>query len=241
MLKLHENYRALWATARCAILPDEFYSTPWLALDLSKQNKKLPAADLSEVLSLEPLIYSWIQNAGCRVGYGGHGEARAWYQASSLFSGPEGPRSTHLGVDLWVPAETPIRATWDGVVHSFKDNANFLDYGPTIILQHESQGLRWHSLHGHLSRRSLEGLDVGAPVRAGSIIGETGRSNENGAWIPHLHFELVIDMKGYVGDFPGVCTPARAPEFLSNCPDPALLLRPQLVHQEQFSLAASAV
>jgi murein DD-endopeptidase MepM/ murein hydrolase activator NlpD len=231
--------RTIWARQSAHVLPAEFYGTPWLALDLSRENKNLPATGLSEVLSLGPLISSWIHSAGCRVGYGGHNEPRAWYQASDHFSGPNGPRSIHFGVDIWVPPGTPILASWNGVVHSFKDNNNFLDYGPTIILQHQSEGLTWHSLHGHLSRSSLQGLVVGQSVTAGQVIGAIGQSTENGSWIPHLHFQLILDMQGYEGDYPAISTPADRSKFIENCPDPEWLLKPTLIRQEQSSILSN--
>lgn len=221
--------QTLWSNYQPRILPDDFYGAAWLALDLSIANKELPATGISEVLSLGPVINSWIEAAGSKVGYGGHNESRAWYQTSNHFSSSQGNRSIHFGVDLWVPAGTPILATFDGQIHSFKDNANFLDYGPTIILQHEANGLSWYSLHGHLSQSSLKNLTVGQTVRAGQQIATVGLPEENGRWIPHLHFQLISDMQGWVGDFPGVSTPADRDKFVANCPDPGWLLHPELI------------
>ena len=111
-----------------------------------------------------------------------------------------------------------------GVVHSFQDNANFGDYGPTIILEHTYEGKPLYSLYGHLTRSSLDGLYEGKPVQAGDKLAEIGPYPENGDWPPHLHVQLMTDMLGRRGDFPGVCSLNDRAYYLSICPDPNQLL-----------------
>ena len=98
------------------------------------------------------------------------------------------------------------------------------DYGATIILKHVLEGVTFHSLYGHLSVADLEGLNVDAPVAAGQIIAHFGPLNENGHWPPHLHFQLIMDMEGKMGDYPGVCRYSERARYLANCPDPNLIL-----------------
>ena len=44
------------------------------------------------------------------------------------------------------------------------------DYGPVIILRHETDdGTEFFTLYGHLSRESLDGLDVGTRSRRRAI------------------------------------------------------------------------
>ena len=105
-------------------------------------------------------------------------------------------------------------------MHSFQDNAHFGDYGPTIILQHDLAGKTVYSLYGHLSRASLEGLHEGKAFRAGEKLAEIGPFPENGDWPPHLHIQLITDLLGHRGDFPGVCSVANRERFLAICPDP---------------------
>jgi peptidoglycan LD-endopeptidase LytH len=47
---------------------------------------------------------------------------------------------------------------------------------------------------------------------------------ENGNWPPHLHFQLIADMEGWKGDYPGVCKYSEREKWLGNCPDPDLVL-----------------
>jgi murein DD-endopeptidase MepM/ murein hydrolase activator NlpD len=110
-------------------------------------------------------------------------------------------------------------------VHSFKDNDNFGDYGPTILLQHNLDGLTLYSLYGHLSRESLTGLSVGQPISKNQLIGAFGNSTENGHWPTHLHFQLIFDLEGCAGDYPGVGRYSEKEKLIKNIPDPGLLLR----------------
>lgn len=190
----------------------------------------------SENVSLDPGIFSdtpkftrWINETletnNCRYGVGGYMEHRTIYARSPLFDADDEPRRLHLGVDIWGEAGTPVYSPLDGKIHSFNDNANFGDYGPTIILEHNLNGLQLFSLYGHLSRHSLKGLEVGRAVKTSQCIGQLGTDDENGHWPSHLHFQLLFDMEGYYGDYPGVCRFSEKDKYQKNIPDPQLLLR----------------
>jgi 4-aminobutyrate aminotransferase-like enzyme/Ser/Thr protein kinase RdoA (MazF antagonist) len=166
--------------------------------------------------------------SGARVGVGRYGEARLLY-TSPVFKSPENPladgRTIHFGVDLFVPAGTPVHAPLDGIVHSFRDNAADLDYGPTVILEHSPEpGVRFFTLYGHLSRESLQGLAPGRAVGRGERIAAVGGRNENGGWPPHLHFQIMTEMLGLEGDFPGVAPASWRRFWMTIVPDPSLIL-----------------
>src|ERR1700744_5848171 len=111
----------------------------------------------------------------CRYGIGGYMEHRTIYARSTHFDTvSEEPRRLHLGVDIWADAGTPVYAPLDGKIHSFKDKANFGDYGPTIIIEHRLDGFTLYSLYGHLSRESLSGLAIGQAVKSGQQIATFG-------------------------------------------------------------------
>ena len=157
---------------------------------------------------------------------GGYDEERAIY-SGPVFEAPGGaePRTIHLGIDLFDAARTPVFAPLAGRVHSFQDNANPKDYGPTIILEHEvTSELIFYTLYGHLSRDSLHGLFVGKPVAAGEEVARLGEAAVNGDWPPHLHFQLILDMQGKRGDYPGVFKKSEREQWKQICPDPAPLL-----------------
>ncbi|MGD1892831.1 MAG: peptidoglycan DD-metalloendopeptidase family protein [Cyclobacteriaceae bacterium] len=127
-------------------------------------------------------------------------------------------------MDVWTPAGTKAHASWPGRIHSFNDNRGFGNYGPTIILEHAAEGAIFFTLYGHLSRQSLQNIRVGQLVDKSEEVGEVGNYPENGSWPPHLHFQVMTDLLGYEGDFPGVIAPSQKHLYESSCIDPQLLL-----------------
>ena len=89
---------------------------------------------------------------------------------------------------------------------------------------HFGHARAWYTLYGHLSRDSLTGLRTGQRIKAGQEIGRIGPHPENGDWAPHLHFQLMTDLLGREGDFPGVAPPSQREVWLSLSPDPNLVL-----------------
>jgi 4-aminobutyrate aminotransferase-like enzyme/Ser/Thr protein kinase RdoA (MazF antagonist) len=128
-------------------------------------------------------------------------------------------RSIHLGIDFFADPGTPVYSPHDGVVHSFKNNSEAGDYGPTIIIEYEN----FYLLYGHLSCDSLLGIYRGKKVPKGSCVGRVGSFSENGNWQPHLHLQMILDLLDQQGTFSGLCRPSQRSVWLSLCPDPNLL------------------
>lgn len=171
--------------------------------------------------AFEEVVDQYLQSADAQVAYGGYLEVRNLYQRSVVFQQPDTEaRNIHLGLDLWTKAGTPVLAAWDGVIHSFQDNQALGDYGPTIILEHTFSGNTFYTLYGHLHRGSLTSLQIGQKVQAGDIIASLGVAEENGDYAPHLHFQIILDLQGKSGDYPGVCAASELDFYKANCPDP---------------------
>jgi murein DD-endopeptidase MepM/ murein hydrolase activator NlpD len=205
-----------------------FSSEDYQHIDLSVHNPELSQAQLDTPEALQDFLNEFLRKKGGKVAWGGYNEHRALYKRSGLFSSAEDEeliRNRHIGVDIWVQAGTRVLAVLDGKIHSFQNNDNFGDYGPTIILEHETEGEVFYSLYGHLQKSSLEGLAVGQKVRRGEAIAAVGNTSENGNYAAHLHFQLILDMQGKSGDYPGVASKKDLQFFLNNCPDPDLLLK----------------
>lgn len=211
------------------VVPFEAGKDTLLLMDFTAANTTLTDAMISDVTLLRAYVNVTLLAAGARYGIGGYQEPRVLYRRSALFTGTsataEEPRSIHLGIDIWAVAGTPVYAPLDGVVHSFAFNNQPGDYGATIILQHTVDGVVFHTLYGHLSLADLNGLHKGKVVKGGSLLAHFGNLPENGNWPPHLHFQVIIDMEGMEGDYPGVCRPSEKAQYIANCPDPDLLLR----------------
>ncbi len=209
---------------KASVLPFDPDAEPSVVFDFTENNPDLKNIDPADTEGFTRYVFGVLAQAGSRIGLGGYRENRTIYRHSALFSGGK-VRSYHLGLDLWVEEDTPVLAPFEGEVHSFQDNRGQGDYGPTIILAHTLEGVRFYTLYGHLSRDSLKGLTTGVCFSAGDTIAEVGSSAVNGNWPPHLHFEVIKDLEGLSGDFPGVCAPEDAPRYLKNCLDPNLVLK----------------
>lgn len=197
-------------------------------IDLSVNNPELSQAQLDTPEAFQEYMDSFLRKQGKKVAYGGYNEHRGLYKRSGLFSAAEEEeliRNIHIGLDIWAPAGTAVLAVLDGSIHSFKDNDNFGDYGPTIILEHKIEDLIFYTLYGHLQKDALQNLKVGQKVLKGEQIAALGDATENGNYAPHLHFQIILDMEGKIGDYPGVANKKEISRYLENCPDPNLLVK----------------
>jgi peptidoglycan LD-endopeptidase LytH len=193
--------------------------------DFTAANTELSIDEISDTDQFCAWVDKKLRENQCRYGIGGYMDHRTIYARSEHFDTEGEPRRLHLGVDIWAEAGTPVYAPMSGHIHSFQDNNNHGDYGPTIILTHDLEGLMLYSLYGHLSRHDLEGLHIGDKVHCGQRLASFGDKHENGHWPPHLHFQLTFDMESRAGDYPGVAKFSEKDKWLENIPDPSLILR----------------
>jgi len=194
-------------------------------LDFSASNPFWQDVALEDTAGFEALVQELLRTQNATVGVGGYLEDRVIYRRSEHFTTVSEKRTIHLGVDVWLPAFTPVLAPLAGRVHSFRDNNNFGDYGPCIILEHELDNQIFYTLYGHLTRASLRGVAVGQRINKGEVFAQVGPFPENGDWPPHLHFQIITNMLGLTGDFPGVCAPSQLEQFRQICPNPNLVLK----------------
>ena len=207
------NIRALFEPSVAELQPVE--------IDLSAANERMLGVDLDNRNAFEAFIRNEIASGGGRCGIGGYLEDRVVYRRSAHYETQESPRSVHLGIDIWLAAGTPVFVPMDGMIHSCAINAAYGDYGGTIIIEHHVEGQPIYSLYGHLSHESVSRWQVGDSIRRGSSLGELGHWEENGNWPPHLHFQLIRDLEGKQGDYPGVCRVEDLEHYSQNCPNPA--------------------
>jgi murein DD-endopeptidase MepM/ murein hydrolase activator NlpD len=192
--------------------------------DFTENNRELSVDQIEDTNKFSDYINKQLKGHFCRYGIGGYGEHRTLYARSKHFDGGEEPRRLHLGTDIWGEAGTRVMCPADGIVHSFGFNNNDSDYGATIILTHNIERISFHSLFGHLSLNSIKNLEEGKRIEIGEVFTEFGMRFENGNWPAHLHFQIIIDMEGRKGDYPGVCKYSEKDKWLLNSPDPDLIL-----------------
>ena len=196
----------------------------YVPLDLSISNPRIH--NLTTAKEYGVFIQNHLEANNGKIAFGGYQEIRNLYQRSSVFKAENTEeRNIHIGLDLWINESAPIHAALDGTIHSFQNNTALGDYGPTIILAHEIQGIKFHTLYGHLSETSLNVKKVGDNVKKGEQIATLGLPPINGDYAPHLHFQIIIDMEGKTGDYPGVCSEKTLTFYQATCPDPNLLLK----------------
>jgi murein DD-endopeptidase MepM/ murein hydrolase activator NlpD len=184
--------------------------------------KVLLKPGISDIGDLSDFIRKESDRKGKKFVFGGYFEDREVYRNASLF-GSDDPRTVHLGLDIWIEAGTPLYIPFEGRIHSFQDNNKSGDYGPTIITEHILGEQAFFLLFGHLSRKSLVNQYKGKFIKKGEKIADLGTFEENGGWPPHLHFQIIKDMEGYQGDYPGVARKSELNHYQSNCPDPMII------------------
>lgn len=208
------------------VLDASIKNSKYIHLDLSQDHMELQGVDVSSSTKLETYITNYIKKQHALVAFGGYNERRTIYKRSTYFNAaPTKERNIHIGIDLWCGVETPVFAPLDATVHSFKNNTNYGDYGPTIILKHCIDTVEFYTLYGHLSLASIENLKVNQVFKQGEQLGTLGDALVNGDYPSHLHFQIIRDLQGFNGDYPGVCNTTDLDFYLDNCPNPNLLLK----------------
>jgi len=159
---------------------------------------------------------------------GGYAEPRLIYTDKAFQCGPfkaSDRRTVHLGVDVFAPADTELKAALPGVVIAIENRAKHLDYGGLVVLEHRSdEGDSFYSLYGHLDPESCSHLVIGQVIDTGHPIARLGSPDCNGGWSAHLHLQLALSIAGMGVDWPGVASADDKALWCSLCPNPAALL-----------------
>ena len=210
------------------VVPFDAAKDKLLLLDFTSKNTELAEDILIDTNKFTTWVNQKLKHANARYGIGGYNEHRTVYSISKVFDAGnpnEEPRRLHLGTDIWGKPYTPVMAPLNGIVHSYAFNNSFGDYGATIILTHHLEAFSFYTLYGHLSLSSIKNIQEGDRIEKGDVFAEFGIPAENGQWPPHLHFQIILDMENYKGDYPGVCRVSEREKYLSNSPDPDLILQ----------------
>lgn len=195
----------------------------YFPIDLSLENEKLHTLNLASADDMECYINNLLKENNSTVAYGGYLEKRNLYKRSSYFNDKK-ERNIHLGIDYWCDENTAVISPLDGEIHSFKNNKNFGDYGPTLILSHNVEDFSFYTLYGHLTEESISNIKKGQSVSKNEVIGFLGSNNINGNYAPHLHFQIILDLQNKKGDYPGVCSKEDVLFYSNNSPDPNIIV-----------------
>lgn len=207
-----------------SILDSEIPLSNYCLIDLSTSNNDLERFDVTSPDSCQKYVDEVLSMHNAIVAFGGYLEHRSLYTKSKRFT-TSGQRNIHLGMDFWSKAGTNVIAPIDGRVFSFKNNDDVGNYGPTIILEHQLEGVIFYTLYGHLSLESIEVLKIGTQFKRGQVLATLGTPDINVNYAPHLHFQIISDLEGCQGDYPGVSSKDDLVFYQKNCPNPNLLLK----------------
>ena len=172
-----------------------------------------------------------------QLGIGPWGEKRTVYTDTAFESRfIEGQRRIHhLGVDLFMPAGTPLYTPLAATVVSVEIEREPLGYGGLVKLEHRPEGCPpFVTLWGHMAHEALGRLKPGERLEAGDLVGHMGDIHENGGWTPHLHFEMTTDINLSATEILGVGEAAYLDVWADVFPDVAGLagIPPETFHQD---------
>lgn len=171
------------------------------------------------------------------LGIGSWGEKRIVYTDKAFESRfIDGQRRIHhLGVDLFMPAGTPLYTPLAATVISVEIEHEPLGYGGLVKLEHSPEGCPpFVTLWGHMAHEALERLAPGQTLKAGDLVGHMGGIHENGGWTPHLHFGMTTDVNLTATEILGVGEAAYLDVWADLFPDVAELagIPPETFHQD---------
>ena len=202
-------------------VPDMSTGSDLFGSDPQHENLELAAARLQDFQDKNP--EALLAN--------GYLEERSFYNTKRFEREANGDtefRNIHLGTDFWLPARTPVHVPFDGTVVISHYNNFHKDYGALIVVQHTLLGTTFYTLYGHLSKDSLVLSPKGKQVKQGEFLAYLGSEDENGHWLPHLHFQLITDLLGETENYNGVAFPSELSRWKDLCPDPDLIFKESL-------------
>ena len=133
-------------------------------------------------------------------------------------------RTIHLGIDFWIKEGNKVVNLFDGIIDIITVDKKPKGYGGLIILKHELKDFSFFTLFGHLDFNRFD-YKKGEILKKGDLVGYIGNKNQNGNWVPHLHFQIILSKLGFINDFPGVGYLSEIEVFKSICPNPNLLFK----------------
>ena len=145
-----------------------------------------------------------------------------------------------MGVDFWLPAGTPVHALFDGEVVLAINDVGDKEYGGLLILRHCTDSMEFYTLYGHNTPESVLKHQIGDSIKKGEKISELGNYLENGNWVPHLNFQVMLSLLDYKSNFPEVAYPNELNLWKGLCLDPNLLFKlgnltsPQFTSEEEL-------
>ena len=211
-----------------SILGKKFDNDKTAILDLSTGSSFSARTEDISIEEQKKYFSAYLAEKKAEIGIGKYGETRSFYTSEEFLKNSidgQERRTVHLGIDIFTDMGKLVYAPIEGEVFCLKDNKRELDYGPTVILKHKPpEGPEFYTLYGHLDRGSLKNLKLHKVIERGEAFAKIGHPKENGGWLPHIHFQVILDLFDFDGNYPGVALPSQQGFWKSICPDPSFIL-----------------
>lgn len=176
-----------FADKRVAILDLDHEARAWVTRPNSSITDPKAFADASVCAQFVNELHALL---GIDASLGGYLEDREFLWQGTYLGGTD--RTLHLGVDLNVPAGTPVVTPFDGkVIRCDNDSPERFGWGPRVFIERteparEGSSERWVYIFAHLADIRVSEGDI---VNSGDEIAVVGAPPTNGNWHPHLHLQ----------------------------------------------------
>jgi len=203
------------------------HKTDIFHIDLSKKNTTVKTeAEFNNPIFFGDKLAEIQAKNPTKIIAGGYLEKRALY-TSDIYNAKNSSekRNIHLGLDFWLPENTPVHSLFDGEIVCAIHQKDHKGYGGFIIVKHKFKATEFYTLYGHLSEESVANFSINDTIKKGEKIGVLGNYHENGEWVPHLHFQIMLTLLEYENDFPGVALKSEIDFWKAICPNPNVLFK----------------
>ena len=187
--RLAERRAAVRRAAAHATAPVPLPGAP-VALDLSPESPVIDPGAAAE--TLRAAVAAATEAAGAAIGR--YLEPRV--PETVARKGPQGPRTEpatlQLGIEIFAPAGTVVRAPLAGEVDWISDRPGDSGHGVSAGIRHAFDGEVLWTSYRHLDPGCLKTLVPGRGVEAGETLGTVAESAGGGDPPPHLQFQVLL-------------------------------------------------
>ncbi len=191
--------------------------------DFSSSNPQTLAYNLTDFKQFDAMIFAELNKSAYHWGVGKYLEERKNILRGSPNIIGEG-RYYHLGLDIIVPFNTSMFAPLNAEVFKVGKETIPGNYGGYLILKHETHGVTFYSLYGHLKTPHL--VSPGEKIRVGQEFARIGKESDSGGWFCHVHLQILTQeaIKDGYADW-GYISPALMPKVEKYFPSPYFLFK----------------
>ncbi|MDE3261622.1 MAG: aminotransferase class III-fold pyridoxal phosphate-dependent enzyme [Acidobacteriota bacterium] len=193
--RLAERRAAVQRAAAHATPPVTLPAAP-IALDLSPESPAIDPGAAAE--TLRAAVAAATGAAG--IGIGRYLEPRVPETAAR--EAPQRPRAEpatlQLGIEVFAPAGTAVRAPLAGEVDWISDRPGDSGHGVSAGIRHAFDGEVFWTSYRHLDPGCLDTLVPGRGLQAGEVLGTVAEPDRSSAPPPHLQFQVLLgDSRGH--------------------------------------------